>query len=56
MEVHINNYPVDVELQGENTVVDVVNSVFNWARERDLIFTEAYINETCYPMDRIQEF
>ena len=55
MEVHINNYPVDVELQGENTVVDVVNSVFNWARERDLIFTEAYINETCYPMDRIPE-
>ncbi|MCU0821017.1 MAG: hypothetical protein MUC95_00900 [Spirochaetes bacterium] len=55
MELQINSYPVDVDFQGESTVVDIVNSIMGWARERDLIFTEAYINDTYYPMDRIPQ-
>ena len=55
MELQINNCPVDVEFQGEDTIVDIVNSVSGWARERDLIFMEAYINDTCYTADRIPD-
>lgn len=55
MELQINSCPVDVEFQGENTILDIVSSVSGWARERDLIFTEAYINDTRYPVDRIPE-
>ncbi len=55
MELQINNCPIDVEFQGESTVVDIVNSVTGWARERDLVFMEAYINNTCYPVDSIPE-
>ena len=44
MEVQINNYPIDFSLENENTVMDVVNSLSEWVRERNLIFTEVYID------------
>lgn len=55
MELRINNYTVDLTLEGEKTVADVIRSVNEWARERDLVFIEVSIDDTFYLVDKIPE-
>jgi len=55
MEIQINDYPVDFELTGEKTITDVVNSISEWTQQRDLIFTEAGINDRSYPVDSLPD-
>lgn len=51
MEVLINDCPVDFELEREGKVSDVVKSVAEWTRERDLVFSELYVDDERYPAD-----
>ncbi|MBN2040882.1 MAG: hypothetical protein JW864_12635 [Spirochaetes bacterium] len=53
MEIQINDYPVDFELTEEQTISDVINSISEWTQERDLIFTEAGINDHNYTIDNL---
>lgn len=55
MEIQINDYPVDFELTGEQTISDVINSISEWTQQRDLIFTQAGINDTNYPIDKLPD-
>ncbi|MCP4135527.1 MAG: hypothetical protein GY754_31450 [bacterium] len=53
MEVLINDYPVDFELEQERTVPDFMQSIITWAAERDLIFLEVYLDGEYYSPDNV---
>lgn len=55
MEVQINNCPVDFKLEGEKTISEVINTIVDWSKERNLIFTEAEINKKCYPIEELPD-
>ncbi len=55
MEVHINDYPVDIELENEKNITDLVQSISEWARERDLVFYRVYIDEMPFTIDEIPD-
>lgn len=55
MEIQINDYSVDFELDGEKTISDVIYSITEWTQKRDLIFTEAKINNENYAVDQVPE-
>ena len=55
VQVQINSYPINFELEGEKSVRDVVASVSQWARERNLIFVETEIDQERYDIDSIPE-
>lgn len=51
MQVLINDCPVEFELQQDKRISDVINSVSEWTRDRDLVFYELYIDDDYYPVD-----
>ncbi len=51
MKIQINGHPIDFTLENETTLPQLVDSLAQWARERDLIFTEAWVDDTRYPVD-----
>ncbi len=51
MQVLINDCPVDFELQQDKKISDVINSISEWTRDRDLVFYELYIDNDYYPID-----
>lgn len=51
VEVLINDCPVDFELEREGKVSDIVESVGEWTRERDLILFEIYVDDERFPVD-----
>jgi hypothetical protein len=55
MEIQINNCPVDFELNDEKTIGEVVNSIVDWTKNRNLIFTETAINNNNYSIDRLPD-
>ena len=55
MKVQINSCPVAFELEREETVSDVISSVSQWARERNLVFLETEIDEKSYLVDSIPD-
>ncbi len=55
MQVLINDCPVDFELQQDNKISDVINSISEWTRDRDLVFYELYIDDHSYPIDGAPE-
>ena len=55
MEIQINDCPVDFELNNEKTIRDVIESIADWSRQRNLIFTETAINNNCYSIDKIPD-
>ena len=55
MEIQINDCPVDFELINEKTVGEVVDSIVDWTQQRNLIFTETSINNSCYSIDKIPD-
>ncbi len=55
MELQINSQPIQFEIEHERTVAEVMASVANWAKERSLIFTEAWIDDKNYPVDDIPD-
>lgn len=55
MQVLINDYPVDFELDQERSVSDIISSVSEWSRERDLVFYELYINNDLVSLDRVPD-
>ncbi len=52
VQVLINDCPVDFELKQDKKISDVINSISEWTRDRDLVFYELYIDDDCYPIDR----
>ncbi len=55
MEIQINNYPVEIELEDEKTIQDVVDSVSQWANSRALIFIGIDIDGNYFGLDEIPE-
>jgi hypothetical protein len=55
MEILINNCAVDFELDKEKTINDIIASISEWTQQKDLIFTDAIINEIDYLPDNIPE-
>ena len=55
MQVLINDFPVDFDLQQDKKVSDIVNSISEWTRDRDLVFSELYIDDRYYPIDGAPE-
>ncbi len=55
MEVCINNYPVDFELEGEKKISDIVDSVAQWARDRELVFTEVHVDDERFFVDDLPD-
>ncbi len=55
MEVQINDYPVDIELDDEKKITDLVKSISEWARERDLVFYRVYIDDEPFMIDEVPD-
>lgn len=51
MEIKINNYPVEIVLEDENTVKDVISSISGWINQKNLIFTAIEIDGSEYHID-----
>jgi hypothetical protein len=51
MEIQINGHPIDFTIEGEQSLDQLVGSIAQWARERDLIFTEAWVDDEKHPVD-----
>lgn len=51
MEIQINGHPIDFTLEKENSLDHLVDSISAWARERDLIFTEAWVDDQKHSVD-----
>jgi len=55
VDIHINSYPVNIELENEKNIADVLSSVSRWAQARDFIFVEALIDDVSYPVDQVPD-
>ncbi len=55
MEVMINNHPVTFELEGEQSVAEIVQSISTWTAERDLVFSQVIIDDRAYPVEDLPE-
>lgn len=55
MEIQINNYPVEIELEEEKTIKDVVNSISQWVNERELIFLGIDIDGNYFGLEEVPE-
>ncbi|HON78750.1 MAG TPA: hypothetical protein PK544_09690 [Spirochaetota bacterium] len=55
MEIQINSQPVDFEIEHEQSVPDIMESVSQWARQRNLIFTEAMIDDDVYTIETVPD-
>lgn len=55
MEIQINNYPIEIELEDEKTIKDVVNSISEWANVRELIFIGVDIDGNYYGLEEVPE-
>lgn len=55
MDIRINSFPVHFSLENEKNVAEVIASVSGWARERELVFTEARINDEHYLVESLPD-
>lgn len=55
MDIRINSLPVNFSLEDEKSVAEVIASVSGWARERELVFTEARINDEPYMIESLPD-
>ena len=55
MDIQINNYSVEIELEDEKTVKDVVNSISQWANERELIFIGVDVDGNHFGVEEVPE-
>ncbi len=55
MDIRINGLPINFSLENEKSVADVIASVSGWARERELVFTEARINDESYMIESLPD-
>ena len=55
MEIFINDYAVDFEIENEETLSDVVDNVKEWCEKRGLIFLEFMADEDHYYVEDIPE-
>jgi hypothetical protein len=55
VEVMINDCPVDFELERDKKVADIIESVSEWTRERDLVFFEMYVDDELYAIDAVPD-
>lgn len=53
MEVQINSLPIDFTFENEHTLRDVVDSISRWVKERNLIFTEVFVDGERHSVDQI---
>lgn len=53
VEVLINDCPVEFKLDRDKNISDIIDSISEWTRERDLIFYELYINDDLYSIDKL---
>lgn len=51
MEVRINDCPVDFELEGNERIPDVIDSISSWIGARNLVLYELVIDDERYPVD-----
>jgi hypothetical protein len=51
VQVMINDCPVEFGLDSEKSVSDIIQSVAEWTRQRDLVFYELYIDDSLYAID-----
>ncbi|TAL30412.1 MAG: hypothetical protein EPN93_20060 [Spirochaetes bacterium] len=55
VDIRINSCEVNFELEHERAVTDVVRSISDWAKERDLVFVEARLDDTSYSVDDVPD-
>jgi len=55
VEIYINDHSINIELENESTVHEVVDSLLDWAKERDLIFSEVVLDGKNYPIGGIPD-
>lgn len=55
MEIQINGHPVEFVMEKEKNLKDVVESISGWARERELIFSEAWVDEECFAVENVPQ-
>ncbi len=55
MEIQINSYPIHFELGHEKTASDIVGSISGWVRERNLVFSNVFINGTRHSVDEVPD-
>jgi hypothetical protein len=55
MEIRINNYPVDITLENEKTVADVVVSISEWIKQKNLILAGIVADEKEYLINEIPD-
>ena len=55
MQVMINDFPVEFQLEHDKKISDVIHSISEWTRERDLVFYEMYIDDGRYSLDMVPD-
>jgi hypothetical protein len=55
MEIQINSCPVDFSVENEKNASEVLNSISKWATDRDLVLTEAWINNSSYSINDVPD-
>jgi hypothetical protein len=55
VKVLVNGYGVDFSIENEKTLNDVVSSILKWTKERDLIFTDLYVEGELYSVDKLPD-
>ncbi|MCX7678022.1 MAG: hypothetical protein N2316_02270 [Spirochaetes bacterium] len=56
MEIQINGYPIEFALEKEKSVKDVVESLTAWAKDRELIFSEIWVDNARYFVEDAPNF
>lgn len=53
MEIQINGHPVEFVLEKEKTLSDVIESISGWSRERELVFSEVWVDDVCFGLNNV---
>jgi hypothetical protein len=55
MNILMNGYGVDFTIDNEKNVKEICNSILEWTKQRDLIFTDMYIDGDLFTMDTLPD-
>lgn len=55
MEIFINNHAIDFQLEDETTVSEVIASILDWSRERDLVVSEVIVDGDGYSIHEVPD-
>lgn len=55
MNILMNGYGVDFTIENEKNIKEICGSILEWTKQRDLIFTDLYIDGELFTMDSLPD-